>query len=213
MLKITIEKIVDKPERYENNTGYGTSEAGATVEWVDSTEECSIPMIVFGWRQEHSFYGVSESEAAALSAAGFVVENGECRVIEKRTRHITLMNFRRYGWSWAPGDRADIGYAGGHTYANGAAFGRTVIPELVIRDSLIATWCEMIGSGIQDGTALPKFFDCGEVHELLDAALVDAVQNMTRHAKQKGRGTGYFKGRVVGGRQIDDCSENVAALN
>ena len=95
------------------------------------------------------------------------------------TNHVWLCNFRRYGWAWTTDPKGEEGYAHGVTYANNELpiHYMAVTPDLVIRDSLIATWEQM--------RAIPGFrqlFDSHRVHELLTRLFEDAVQNVSSYA-------------------------------
>ncbi len=105
-------------------------------------------------------------------------------------RHIWLCNFRRYGWAWTDEEAGEHGYAYGITYANSELpiFHLATTPETVIRDSLIATWAQLLNV---ERLEFALHFNAHNVHELLAWLYEDAVRNQTAHATPCGKRRQY----------------------
>jgi hypothetical protein len=92
----------------------------------------------------------------------------------------TFMNFRRYGWSWAPGKDAQQGYGSGPIYANRTDGGVTChTPEQVVRDNLILAMAEFC---CQYQVPDELVYGVGKVKEAWNWLLEDALENITQHA-------------------------------
>ena len=160
---------------------FGTDRATALATWTNTS---GLPAIHFSWRQQHQLWDLTKEQAADLKKLGFDVQPSYDKEylcaygVETETSHIWLCNFRRYGWAWSPDEKGEQCYGHGVTYAN-SELPITFIAdtkELVVRDSLVATWAKLVGGD------LPGFFNTAEVHVLLRDLLSDALKNMSDHA-------------------------------
>lgn len=168
-------------------------------------EQEDPPLLRFSWRPVYSFYGISPTVAVAWQNAGFAVEpTKECglclRVSPKELRVITFCNFRRYAWSWTEDPTAEQGYAFGVCYANDELpiHPLATSPELVIRDSLIASWERLKAAEARNGFV--SLFDTRPVHGLLERLYADAVKHRTRFSTpaQNRRTYTFHAPKVVG---------------
>lgn len=95
---------------------------------------------------------------------------------------VTLMNFRRYAWSYARGWKAEQGYARGVTYANRLDGGLTCKDvEQVIRESLVKTLQSMSD---RFGHVVENLIYSVEIRPILDRMVEDAIEHANEHAQR-----------------------------
>lgn len=146
-----------------------------------------IPRVVYSWTP-HDYAAVTAEQAARLPKP-VNVKDGLVRVAradkdgKPEVQHVTLMNFRRYGWCTAAGYNAEHWYAGGITYTNNCDGGiQASSSEQLIRDTLIATVAQLrYGSVGVPG----KLLDSTVNRTALAYLLQDALDNQTEHAYPK----------------------------
>jgi hypothetical protein len=120
------------------------------VEYISADEKCSIPKLIFSYQKHELFIvdgpgldNIPEEDQKWFEPT--YDKTGMCAYRkEVEFTHITLMNFRRYSWSWAPGYDAEYGYGHGVAWVNLLDGGISCsTPEQVIRESFIRTLAEL----------------------------------------------------------------------
>lgn len=167
---------------------WGDDEKSGKVEVV-TFKEHNLPMLHFSWTAMLFVYIESAEEAAELAAMGFEVEKNRaygnekqtwnCYTNETRESHLWFCNFRRYSWSWSPSADGHNGggFASGPVYANGHHFhGMASTPEDVVRLSAVEAWAQFTREN------LPGFFFTKEIQEVFAELVIDACNNVSRHA-------------------------------
>lgn len=149
--------------------------------------ESSLPRVCFSWQKRY-YLGLTPEEAAKLDTPNilpsyegrdFFVWARKVHKGETRVKHVTFMNFRRYGWCTAPGFDAGGGYSG-IIYANGEDGGIPAdSPEQVVRDTLVAAVAGLPACIHKVPRELVYSAHAREAFEFL---LEDALVNISRHA-------------------------------
>jgi len=152
--------------------------------------ESSLPRVSFSWEVRH-YLSLSADEASQLDTphvqtsqnGGNFVWAREVRKGETVQKHVTLCNFRRYGWVWASGFNAEYSYCTGPIYANRDDGGVSATsPEQIVRDTLIAA----LGMSVPSVGKIPGGLKSSVyAREALEWLLQDALNNMSDHANPK----------------------------
>jgi len=166
---------------------YGDSAFTQKVTLVRST----IPRVVYSWIARH-YLSLSQEQAAQLGAEVQTSSDGDgkfvwCMEVEAGKpviSHVTLMNFRRYGWCTSRKFDAEHGYAGGIVYANKIDGGVAAADSRqLIRDTLIAVVAVMPHTN-----GIPaQLIDSNYSREALEFLLADALENINHHADPRVR--------------------------
>lgn len=177
------------------------------VGYYTNSEGHGIPQLCIAWVPTHYIYitkaewlelpheeqvffdapGKYDHDPKYSATAMPIRRNGEFR-----HQAVTLMNFRRYSWSYASGWKADQGYGGGIVYANNIDGSITCdSEEQVIRETLVGTIHEMVG---RYGFHFARIIRGTKLKPLLDRMVKDAIEHANEHAA---RAVGATNGAVM----------------
>lgn len=150
-----------------------------------------IPRVVYSWTARH-YLSLTQEQADELGAEAQTSSDGAGKFVwcvEMDTgfpviSHVTLMNFRRYGWCTSHQFDAEHGYAGGIVYANKIDGGLAATdPRQVIRDTLIAVVAVMPYTDEVPHQLVDSYYS----REALEYLLADALENTNHHAEPRVR--------------------------
>jgi hypothetical protein len=195
--KVTVEILTDDSNRPEHRRKYAPKLEGAvnSAASVRVWAVDGLPALTFSWRPEHFVYTQSMDEAIRLSVLGYHVVKGgngwHTYVMETELEHRTILNFRRYGWSWTNDPAGAEGYARGPIYANGHRWaGLATTPEEVVRVTAIQAMTELFQE-------LPDYFRTEAVQREFAKLVDDAVANVSPQYARPGRVASPFASPIA----------------
>jgi len=188
-MAITFEKLMAGDYRA---LAYGDPAFSMKVTLVKVNTLTNIPRVVFSWVVRHQL-SLTADQAAMLeegvlsrSPEGIYTYAAEIKKGAVEVTHVTLMNFRRYGWCTASGYNAEYGYANGIVYANKIDGGiNAANGAQVVRDTFIATV-----AGMPRTSRIPhQLLYCNYARRAFEFLLEDALNNISAHALPGVHGT------------------------